>query len=111
MPIWVLVVVTVHLEPSGLDVEVHPGQSVMSAAEEQGLFWPTICHGLAECHTCFFEVVEGEAQFEVPTPTEAAALRQFVGRSWYEGKIVRLVCQARVRGPVTIRKPGVRRAS
>lgn len=106
-----VVVVTVHVEPSGLDVEVGPGQSVMGAAEEQGLFWPTICHGLAECHTCFFEVVEGADRLEAPTAIEAAALRQFAGRSWYDGKVIRLACQARVRGPLTIRKSGVRRTS
>jgi 2Fe-2S ferredoxin len=106
----VVAVVTVHVEPSGVDVEVGPGQSVMGAAEEQGLLWPTICHGLAECHTCFFEVVDGAEQLEAPTPVESVALGQFAGRSWYEGKIIRLACQARVRGPMTIRKLGVRRA-
>ena len=35
-------------------------------------------------------------------------MARFAGRSWYEGKIIRLACQARVRGPVTVRKPGVR---
>jgi 2Fe-2S ferredoxin len=103
--------VTVHVEPSGLDVEVDEGQSVMAAAEGQGIFWPTICHGLAECQTCFFEVVGGEDQLEPPNALEEVALRQFVGSSWYEDRIIRLACQTRVRGPVVVRKPGVRRAS
>jgi 2Fe-2S ferredoxin len=103
--------VTVHVEPAGVDVEVDDGQSIMAAAEGQGIFWPTICHGLAECHTCFFEVVGGEDYLELPNALEEAALRQFAGRSWYEGKIIRLACQTRVRGPVSVRKPGVRRAS
>jgi len=104
-------VVTVHVEPSGLDVEVGPGQNVMAAAERQGLFWPTVCHGMAECHTCFVQVVDGEEHLDAPTVLEATALQQFVGRAWYEGKVIRLACQTRVHGPVTVRKPGVRRAS
>ncbi len=103
--------VTVHVVPSDLDVEVGPGQSVMAAAEGQSLFWPTVCHGQAECHTCFFEVLAGEEHLEAPTLLETAALAQFNGRSWYEGRVIRLACQARVRGPMTIRKPGVRRVS
>ena len=57
-----------------MDVEVGAGQSVMAAAEDQGIFWPTVCHGLAECHTCFFEVVSGEEHLEPPNPLEEAAL-------------------------------------
>jgi ferredoxin len=103
--------VTVHVQPCGVDVEVGVGQSVMAAAEGQGLFWPTICHGLAECHTCFFEVVAGAEHLEPPNGPEELALQRFAGRSWYEGKVIRLACQARVSGSVTVRKPGVRRAS
>jgi len=104
-------VVTVHVEPSGIDVEVAEGKSVMSEAERQGLFWPTICHGLAECHTCFFEVLDGAENLEPPNDLELTALRDFSGRSWYEGKLIRLACQTRVHGDVTVRKPGVRPAS
>ena len=103
--------VTVHVLPCGLNVEVADGQSVMAAAVGQGIFWPTICHGQAECHTCVFEVIEGVEQLEPPNGLEEAALERFSGRSWYEGKIIRLACQARVRGSVVVRKPGVRRAS
>ncbi len=102
--------VTVRVEPAGVDVEVGDGQSVMAAAERQGLFWPTACHGLAECQTCFFEVVGGGEHLEPPNPLEEAALRQFAGRSWYGDRAIRLACQAQVNGPVTVRKPGVRPA-
>lgn len=100
--------VTVHVEPSGLDVEVGAGQTVMAAAEHQGLFWPTACHGLAECQTCFFEVVRGEEYLEPPNDLERTALGLFSGRWWYGEKIIRLACQTGVNGPVTVRKPGVR---
>ena len=101
----------VHVQPCGVDVEVGEGQSVMAAAEGQGIFWPTVCHGLAECHTCFFEVMEGAEHLEPPDGLEEVALQRFAGRSWYEGKVIRLACQARVRGSVVVRKLGVRRAS
>jgi ferredoxin, 2Fe-2S len=103
--------VIVHVEPSGVDVEVDQGQSVMAAAEGQGIFWPTICHGQAECLTCFFEVIEGAEHLDPPNRLEEVALRSFAGRSWYEGKTIRFGCQTRVRGSLTVRKPGVRRAS
>jgi 2Fe-2S ferredoxin len=111
MPRGCWAVVNVHVLPCGVDVEVGDGQSVMAAAEGQGLFWPTVCHGLAECHTCFFEVMEGAEYFEPPDGLEEVALQRFAGRSWYEGKIIRLACQARVGGSVVVRKLGVRRAS
>ena len=56
-------------------------------------------------------MVEGVEHLEPPNRLEEVALQRFSGRSWYEGKIIRLACQARVRGSVIVRKPGVRRAS
>jgi ferredoxin, 2Fe-2S len=107
--------VTVRVEPCGLDVEVPDGQSIMAAAERQGLFWPTSCHGVAECQTCFFEVVSGDEQLEPPNQLEQTSLRQFAGRAWYRDKLIRLACQTGVRqstvsGPIVVRKPGVRPA-
>jgi ferredoxin len=103
--------VTVHVEPGGLDVEVGEGQGVMAAAEGQAIFWPTACHGSAECQTCFFEVIGGGEHLEPPNDFEESMLRQFAERTWYAGKVFRLACQARARGAVTVRKPGVRRSS
>jgi ferredoxin, 2Fe-2S len=101
--------VTVRVEPAGLDVEVEEGQNLMAAAVAQGIFWPTVCHGQAECHTCSFEVIEGDAHCEPPGPLEQRALREFSGRSFHQGRTIRLACQTRVSGPVTVHKPGVRR--
>lgn len=99
---------TVRVRPSGVEFEVADGQSIMVAAEGQGLFWPTVCHGQAECHACFFQVVEGEEHLERPSEFEAEALEHFVGGGWFDDRPVRLACQARVTGDVTIHKPGVR---
>jgi 2Fe-2S ferredoxin len=110
MPRGCRAVVNVHVQPCGVDVEAG-GQRVMAATQGHGIFWPTACHGLAECHTCFFEVREGAESFEPPDGLEEVAWPRFAGRSWYEGKIIRLACQVRVRGWVVVRKLGKRRAS
>jgi hypothetical protein len=56
-------------------------------------------------------VMEGEEHLEPPNRVEELALQQFAGRSWFDGKPIRLACQTRVRGSVIVRKPGVRRPS
>jgi hypothetical protein len=76
------IMVTVQVEPTGLDLEVGAGQSVMAAAEGQGLFLPTACHRLAECQTCFFEVVRVEEHLDPYDQLEEAppVPRTFVAR-------------------------------
>ena len=104
---------TVHVEPAGIDIEVAEGESVMAAAERQGYRWPTVCHGQAICTTCYFEVIEGGAHVAPPQPLERNALAQspLIQGTVAQGAVaVRLACQARVTGPVTVRKRGVRPA-
>jgi 2Fe-2S ferredoxin len=100
---------TVHVEPAGIDIEVGDGESVMHAAERQGYRWPTVCHGQAICTTCFVEVVAGAEHLDPPHAVERAALAQSP-LTHLVGGDVRLACQARVTGPVTVRKRGVRPA-
>jgi 2Fe-2S ferredoxin len=99
---------TVRVEPAGVDIEVGDGESVMHAAERQGYRWPTVCHGQAICTTCFFEVIDGGEHVAPPEPLERAALAQSPVAQAASG--ARLACQARVTGPVTVRKRGVRPA-
>jgi ferredoxin, 2Fe-2S len=101
---------TVHVEPAGIDIEVNQDESVMHAAERQGYRWPTVCHGQAICTTCFFEVVAGSEHLTPPQALERNALAQSPITQAVPGE-VRLACQARVTGPVTLRKRGVRPAS
>jgi len=98
---------TVHVEPAGIDIEVGDGESVMHAAERHGYRWPTVCHGQAICTTCFFEVVEGGEHLAPPQDLERNALAQSPLVQVATGE-VRLACQARVAGAVTVRKRGVR---
>ncbi len=99
----------VHVEPAGVDIDVGEGESVMHAAERQGYRWPTVCHGQAVCTTCFFEVVEGAEHLAPAQPLERGALAGSPLTQAAAGD-VRLACQARVTGPVTVRKRGVRPA-
>jgi 2Fe-2S ferredoxin len=100
---------TVHVEPAGVDIDVGDDESVMRAAERQGYRWPTVCHGQAVCTTCFFEVVSGGEHLAAPGPLERAALAQSPLVQLAQGE-ARLACQARVTGPVTVHKRGVRPA-
>jgi 2Fe-2S ferredoxin len=100
---------TVHVEPAGVDIIVGDGEAVMHAAERLGYRWPTVCHGQAVCTTCFFEVIEGSGNLTPPAPLERAALASSPVVAVATGE-VRLACQARVEGDVTVRKRGVRPA-
>jgi 2Fe-2S ferredoxin len=101
---------TVHVEPAGIDVDVEEGESIMHAAERQGYRWPTVCHGQAVCTTCFFEVVAGGGHLVPPGRIEQTALETSPAKLVVQGEI-RLACQARIDGDVTIRKRGVRPVS
>ena len=48
--------VRVHIEPSGVQLDVHRGEPLMRAAERLGYHWPTMCHGQAACTVCWIEV-------------------------------------------------------
>ncbi len=98
----------VRVEPSGALIEVRKGETLMAAAERNGYRWPTVCHGQAICTACCI-VLEGNVDaFEPPGPVELRGLELFRGRSFYEGKVVRLACQARVAATTVLTKRGVR---
>jgi 2Fe-2S ferredoxin len=101
----------VRVEPANVAIAVSSGESLMAAAERQGYHWPTICHGQAVCTACCI-VLEGNAEaFVSPTPLEVQGLQLLAGRSFYEGKVVRLACQAHPVTDTTVTKRGVHPAS
>ena len=101
---------TVRVEPLGAELRVGEGERLMRAAERLGYRWPTLCHGQAACTACWIEVEEPEA-FEPPAPLELKGLSLFDGRSFYEGKNVRLACQARPLRDTVVTKRGVQAPS
>jgi 2Fe-2S ferredoxin len=103
-------VAVVRVEPLGVSVEVRQGESLMRAAERQGLWWPTLCHGQAECTACWIDA-SGLDAFEPASALEESGLRLFEGRTFFDGKDVRLACQARPVRDTVVVKRGVRRRS
>jgi ferredoxin, 2Fe-2S len=100
----------VTVQPSGIEISAEFGEPVMAAAVRAGYAWPTICGGYGECHACFIRVVTGTENLSPMLPYEAEGVAQVAGNGRQSGDPVRLACQARVRGDVTVFKRGVRPA-
>lgn len=80
---------------SELKVEGLQGAILLDAAEEAGNFLPFGCR-TAKCGVCRVEVVEG-------TLTEPGTLESLTLERFRCSENMRLACQARVDGPVTVR--------
>ena len=99
------------VEPRGHEFEGDEGTSVMEAAHAAGFTWPTVCGGEGACTTCFVTVLEGRENLAAMDGSEYQTLS--IVRARFPGlpaDAVRLACQARLQGPVRLRKPGVRPA-
>lgn len=104
---------TARVVPSGHEFPVRAGETVFAAAVRAGLHWPTTCFGQARCTACALRLEDGAQHARPLTGAETEALRglaQAAGRSRPE-RNMRLACQLRLTGDVTVRKPGVRPTS
>lgn len=99
---------TVRVEPAGLEFDVGASETMMQAALRHGYQWPTVCGGEGQCRACFVEVLAGHDCLCAVGRVEAEGIR-ILAASGEDPDVVRLACQARVRGAVTVRKHGVRR--
>ncbi|EFC80759.1 2Fe-2S iron-sulfur cluster-binding protein [Parafrankia sp. EUN1f] len=118
----------VRVEPSGVELEVEPGETIIEAAWRLGYRWPTICHGQGTCTVCRLEVVRGAEHLVPPGAEEVGALepllsggprRDLTGVTAAAGAAgaagvtgvgnLRLACRARVTGDAVVRRKGVRR--
>lgn len=99
---------TVHVLPAGLSFIVQAGQTIYEAALDQGISWPSICGGAADCTRCFLEIVEGGDRFSPMEVDERAALERVRWRG-NPRQVERLACRARVCGDVVVRRRSVRR--
>ena len=99
---------TVHIRPLGIDVTVEDCESLMDAAERLGYRWPTLCGGVGMCTLCWVRVEAGTEYVSPMQQLERDALDTY---RWDEGARpegdVRLGCQIRLSGPVTVFKRGV----
>lgn len=65
----------VRIEPSGIELDVKPKESVAEAAWREGYEWPTKCWGQAECMLCITKVLDGELAAEPAGDEEAFEMR------------------------------------
>ena len=99
----------VRVEPLGVEIEVHAGETLIEAAWRLGYHWPTSCYGQAQCTLCNVAVVAGDEHLSEIGEEEANALWDLLsGRGTRDVSRRRLACRAEVSGPVTVEKPGVR---
>jgi ferredoxin len=102
--------IRVRVLPLDVELTVHSGESMMSAAQRQGYFWPTRCRGQALCTACLFEVVSEDEGFEEIEPLEQEALESLSAFQAKRTGRLRLGCQARPRAAATVVKRGVKPA-
>lgn len=100
------------MEPSGIEIEVRDGETLMAAAVRAGYRWPTVCGGLAECGACAVRIVgDPPASLDPPSGLEAARLATLPDRKLHPDAEFRLACQLQPGGvDLVVRKKGVRPA-
>jgi ferredoxin, 2Fe-2S len=100
----------VRTEPAGIEIDVRPGESVIEAAWCAEYTWPILCFGMGHYAACQCEVLGGlhllsewiEAEIHM-----LCDLNRCVRRA--NPRRVRLACQLKFTGDVTVRKPGVKK--
>jgi 2Fe-2S ferredoxin len=91
---------SVTFQPSGLRVDCADGESVFEVGRRAGLDISTACGGKATCGLCRVKVLAGEAALS----PQNAAEKKHLGNVYFINK-VRLACQSRVSGDVTVELP------
>jgi 2Fe-2S ferredoxin len=99
------------IQPLNETIDADDGVTIMEAAHAHGLYWPTTCGGQGICTSCMCKIDEGAENLDSMGRSEAKTLAEEMGAD--EAAIarrgLRLACQTRVQGDVTVTKRGVRR--
>ena len=98
------------IRPLERTIEAAQGATVMEAAWAHGLYWPTTCGGQGICTSCACDIEAGAENLEPMGRSEMKTLVSELGEAAVRNRGLRLACQARVRGDVTVVKRGVRPA-
>ena len=98
----------VRILPLGLEIDAAEGATIMEAAHERDLYWPTTCGGEGICTSCACTIEDGGANIEPMGRGELKTLAEELGEAAVRARHLRLACQARVHGDVTVTKRGVR---
>ena len=96
--------------PESITIEAESGTTIMQAAIEAGYYWPTTCGGQGICTSCACTVEDGADRLEEMGRAERRTLAEERSEAALRDGRLRLACQARVRGDVTVTKRGVRPA-
>jgi 2Fe-2S ferredoxin len=101
---------TVRVMPAAIEFEARADETIMEAAHNNGLYWPTTCGGQGTCTTCLSEVAGGSEYLSEMGRSETKRLVEERGEAFLR-KPVRLICQAVVvgNGLITVTKAGVRK--
>ena len=83
--------------PDGRKVVIQPGTSLLEASRIGGIPHASVCGGRSRCSTCRVRVIEGEDFLPPPLEEEQRVLARI-----HATPGIRLACQARPTGPVTI---------
>jgi adenylate cyclase len=83
--------------PDGKRVVIQPGTSLLEASRIGGIPHASVCGGRSRCSTCRVRVIEGLPLIPPPGEEEQRVLTRI-----HAAPSVRLACQARPTGPVTI---------
>jgi 2Fe-2S ferredoxin len=96
--------------PASIQFEARVGLTLMEAAHQHGLYWPTTCGGQGECTTCLCEIAGGQEHLAEMGRNERKRLVAERGEVILH-KPMRLACQAGVisNGLIAVTKAGVRR--
>ena len=94
---------TITILPSGLQIEVENGKTLLSAAIENKLCWPHTCGGKAQCGSCAYLIVQGSENLAPASRYEQRQLIAHKGRQIALNRM-RLACQTIVNGDVTVHK-------
>ena len=97
----------VRVLPDDILIEAEDGQTIMDAAHNAGLYWPTTCGGEGICTTCACTVDDGVPHLDPMGRGELKTLSEDRDPKTLAGGKLRLACQARVHGDVTLTKRGV----
>ena len=97
----------IRVEPSGIEFEAGPRETVMEAAFARGVFWPHGCDALGQCTNCALEIVSGLGRVSPLTRTERYNLLRQRGPRAVENPRLRLACQLYAFGDIVVRKLGV----
>jgi ferredoxin, 2Fe-2S len=94
---------SVSVQPAGFVFSVQTDETLLDAAQRQGVQWPTVCLGSGICLTCYFVVLTGIEQLSPQTEIEKHPL-DFVRRRHRDTlpDHVRLACQTRIGGDIDV---------